>query len=53
MVECLFLLITAVAEQLSLTDKIGVYHVTVKNQADEIVALFKGTVYRTPKVWEV
>ncbi len=45
--------ITAVAEQLSLTDKIGVYHVTVKNQADEIVALFKGTVYRTPKQWEV
>lgn len=27
--------ITAVAEQLSLTDKIGVYHVTVKNQSKD------------------
>ena len=45
--------ITAVAEQLSLTDKIGVYSVTIKNQLGETVALFKGTVYRTPKNWEV
>lgn len=45
--------ITAVAEQLSLTDKIGVYSVTIKNQLGETVALFKGTVYRTPKNWDV
>lgn len=45
--------ITATAEQLSLSDKIGVYYVTIKNQNDETVALFKGTVYRTPKNWEV
>ncbi len=45
--------LTAVAEQLSLSDKIGVYSVAIKNQLDETVALFKGTVYRTSKFWEV
>ena len=45
--------ITAEAKELSLTDKIAVYDVTVKNQNNETVALFKGTVYRTPKNWEV
>jgi acyl-CoA thioesterase len=44
-------LITATAEEKNLSNKIGVYHVTVKNQRDEIVALFKGTVYRTGKDW--
>ncbi len=43
--------ITATAEELSLSNKIGVYHITIKNQADETVALFKGTVYRTGKEW--
>jgi acyl-CoA thioesterase len=43
--------ITATAEEMSLSNKIGVYHVTVKNQRDETVALFKGTVYRTSKEW--
>ena len=45
--------ITAVAEEISLTNKIGIYHVTVTNQMNEKVALFKGTVYRTNKTWEV
>lgn len=45
--------ITAEAKELSLTDKIAVYDVSVKNQNNETVALFKGTVYRTPKNWEV
>lgn len=45
--------ITATAEEMSLTNKIGIYQVTVKNQRDEIVALFKGTVYRTGKEWNV
>jgi acyl-CoA thioesterase len=44
--------LTAVAEEISLTDKIGIYHVTVRNQDDKTVALFKGTVYRTSKFWE-
>ncbi len=45
--------ITAVAEEMSLSNKIGVYHVIIKNQNDKVVALFKGTVYRTSKDWEV
>lgn len=43
--------ITATAEEMSLSNKIGVYHISVKNQKDEVVALFKGTVYRTGKDW--
>ncbi len=45
--------ITASAEELSLTDKIGIYEVKIINQNQETVALFKGTVYRTPKNWEL
>jgi acyl-CoA thioesterase len=40
-------------EEKSLTNKIGIYHITVLNQRDETVALFKGTVYRTAEEWEV
>jgi acyl-CoA thioesterase len=43
--------LTAVAEEVSLSNKIAVYHITVKNQRDRVVALFKGTVYRTSKNW--
>ncbi len=43
--------ITAVAEEVSLSNKIGIYQVTIKDQNDKIVALFKGTVYRTSKNW--
>ena len=43
-------LITRV-EELSLTNKIGIYQVFVKNQNLELVAVFKGTVYRTEKYW--
>ena len=45
--------LTAKAVEKNLTDKIGVYEVTVTNQKEETVALFKGTVYRTGKEWEV
>lgn len=44
--------IIATAEEMSLSNKVGVYHVTIKNQQDKVVALFKGTVYRTSKEWE-
>ena len=44
-------IITAVAEEMSLSNKIGIYQVTVKNQNEKVVALFKGTVYRTSKIW--
>ena len=63
--------ITAVAEEISLSNKIGIYQVTIKKVTnnkseriyetgsdpdrkkpqDKIVALFKGTVYRTSKEW--
>jgi len=43
--------LTAVAEEVSLTNRIGVYHITVTNQHGKKIALFKGTVYRTGKPW--
>ncbi len=45
--------LTAVAEEEILTHKIGNYRVTVKNQDGNVVGLFKGTVYRTGKEWDV
>ncbi len=44
-------IITATAEEMSLSNKVGVYHITVINQHNKVVALFKGTVYRTSKEW--
>ncbi|MEZ5067258.1 MAG: hotdog fold thioesterase [Bacteroidia bacterium] len=41
--------LTATAEELSMTNRIGVYHITVTNQKNEKVAFFRGTVYRTSK----
>ena len=43
--------LTANTEELSLSDKIGVYFITITNQKNEEVAYFKGTVYRTSKEW--
>ena len=40
-------------EEKSLTKKVGIYYITILNQNQEEVALFKGTVYRTGKEWEV
>ena len=45
--------ITAKTEEMSLTNKIGVYQINIVNQNKKIVALFKGTVYRTGKDWNV
>ena len=39
------------AAEVSISNKIAVYHITVKNQEEKVVALFKGTVYRTAKQW--
>ena len=44
--------LTARTEEMSLSHKIGVYHITITNQEHKTVALFKGTVYRTGKQWE-
>jgi acyl-CoA thioesterase len=45
--------ITAIAEEVSITNKIGRYDIKVTDQNDRTVALFKGTVYRTRKDWDV
>ncbi len=44
-------IITAVAEEVSLSDKIGIYYINVLNPENKTVALFRGTVYRTSKEW--
>ncbi len=46
-------IITAIATEKSLTAKFGIYDVTLTNHQNETVALFKGTVFRTGKEWEV
>lgn len=46
-------ILIAKAVEKNLTNKIGVYEIVVINQKEETVALFKGTVYRTGKEWEV
>lgn len=43
--------LTAVAEEKSLSHKIGVYEVSITNQKEQLVALFRGTVYRTEQEW--
>ena len=43
--------LTVTTKELSLSDKIGVYLITIINQSNEDVAYFKGTVYRTSKEW--
>ena len=44
--------IKAVAEETSLSHKLGVYHIKV-TRGDELVALFKGMVYRKDEEWNV
>lgn len=43
--------ITATAFQKSVSNKLGIWVVDVINQDNELVAIFKGTVYRTSKTW--
>jgi len=45
--------LTTNTKEMSLSNKIGVYQISITNQEDKTVALFKGTVYRTSKNWEV
>ncbi len=44
--------LTAIAKEVSLTNKIGVYFITIINQKNQTVGIFKGTVYRTSKELE-
>ena len=41
--------LTATAEELSLTNKTGLYLITICNQDNKNIGIFKGTVYRTGK----
>ena len=43
--------LTATCEELNRGKTIGVYQVTVKNQDNKTVALFKGTVHISEEVW--
>ena len=45
--------LTAIATEEHLNGKIATYHVKIFNQNDEIVALFKGTVFRRKMDWIV
>jgi len=43
--------LTAITEEIKLTNKTGLYHITITNQNGNKIALFKGLVYRTGKPW--
>jgi acyl-CoA thioesterase len=45
--------LTTRVEEKSLTQRTGLYHVDVLNQEGKVIAFFKGTVYRTGKMWKV
>lgn len=45
--------ITATADEDSTTNKLGFYRVTVRNQRDELVATFRGTVFRTHRPHQI
>lgn len=46
-------ILIAEATEVSLTNKIGIYNILVSNQKNEVVGVFKGSVYRTSKEWKV
>ena len=46
-------IITATAIEEQLGHRIGHYRVEVRNEAEEMVALFRGIVYRKSQEWEV
>jgi len=43
--------ITAYTKEIHLSSKIGMYHVFILDDADQQVAVFKGTVYRKSQDW--
>jgi acyl-CoA thioesterase len=44
-------LLTAVAKEEHLSSRLGIYSIEVTNQNEEVVALFKGTVFRKDDNW--
>jgi acyl-CoA thioesterase len=45
--------IIATASEKSCSNKIGIYEVRMEKESGELVALFKGTVFRKEKEWEL
>ena len=45
--------LTTLVEEKNLTNRTGLYLISVMNQHQKVVAYFKGTVFRTGKEWEV
>ena len=45
--------LTATSREVHCSKKIAVYAVEIKNQNNELIATFKGTVYRTNREWNV
>ncbi len=45
--------LTTEVNEVNLTNRTGLYYITVKNQNGIAVAYFKGTVFRTMKEWNV
>lgn len=43
--------LTAIAKEENLANRLGIYNIKVSNQDGEIVALFKGTVFRKDTLW--
>ncbi len=46
-------IIIAVATEQSLTNHLGNYRIEIQKESGEMIALFKGTVFRIEKEWEV
>lgn len=44
-------ILIAVAEEVNLTGKTGIYYVTVTNHEDKKIAVFKGVVFRKSDLW--
>lgn len=44
-------ILTATAVEENLSNKLGQYRIRITNQNDEVVALFRGTVYRKSQEW--
>ncbi|MEM9050459.1 MAG: hotdog fold thioesterase [Bacteroidota bacterium] len=45
--------LTAEAKETNLGEKVAHYQISIKNQDEEVVASFFGSVYRTSKDWEL
>ena len=45
--------IIATAEERSLSKRIGIYEIKIEKDTGELVALFKGTVFRKQTMWDV